>query len=144
MRKPTHRELLWQGASTLVELIYGYNDANGKKTGQLLSLTDNKNSRRNRNYSYDKLGRLSQVIGTAASGTWQQSYSYDRYGNRTSVTRSGAGASVVPLDAIADTGNPNTSTLLYNTASNRITNADYSYDAAGNLTKGQAPDGSWQ
>jgi YD repeat-containing protein len=133
-----------QGATTLVELIYGYNDANGKKTGQLLSLTDIKNSRRSRNYSYDKLGRLSQVSGTSSGGAWQQSYSYDRYGNRGSVTRSGAGAAAVPLDAIADTGNPNTSTFLYNTTSNRITTDGYSYDAAGNLITGQAPDGSWQ
>jgi YD repeat-containing protein len=73
-----------------VDLVYGYSDASGKKTGQLLSLADNKNTRRNRNHSYDKLGRLSQVSGTSSGGAWQQGYAYDRYGNRTSVSRNGS------------------------------------------------------
>ncbi len=55
----------------------------------------------------------------------------------------------MPLDAIADTGNSNTGTLTYTNAqgqtlNNRITTANYRYDPAGNLAKGQAPDGSWQ
>ena len=138
-----------QGTTSLVDLGYGYADGNGKKTGQLLSLSDNKNSHRSRTYSYDKLGRLMQVSGTSSGGAWQQNYSYDRYGNRTSVTRSGVGASVVPLDAIVDSGNQNTGTLSFTNAqnqtlTNRITTVGYSYDTAGNLTRGQAPDGSWQ
>src|SRR5262245_42399574 len=61
---------------------------NGAKTGQLTYVRDVKNEARNRNYVYDKLGRLKQVRGgTLAYGspTWHQTYSYDRYGNRSLV-----------------------------------------------------------
>jgi RHS repeat-associated protein len=86
-----------KGPDQLVSLQYNYtlnNDPNnnGAKTGQLTSVTDLKNTARNRAYEYDKLGRLSKVKGGVnafSSPTWYQNYSYDRYGNRSMVEENG-------------------------------------------------------
>jgi RHS repeat-associated protein len=86
-----------KGAEQLVNLQYNYtlnNDAgnNGQKTGQLTSVTDLKNTARNRAYEYDKLGRLRKVKGGVNAfndPTWYQGYTYDRYGNRSMVEHTG-------------------------------------------------------
>jgi RHS repeat-associated protein len=80
------------GSTTLLNLSYDYAGANGKRTGQLVRMTNNLDASRNRDraYSYDMLGRLTQSKGgPTASPLWTESYSYDRYGNRLSVTATG-------------------------------------------------------
>ena len=95
---------------------------------------------KNRRYEYDALGRLTKAFGGAATGlgqgasSWSQIYQYDRFGNRTNVTESGQTGGVgIPKDGIG--------AVSYNQYNNRITNQNFEYDAAGNLTKGLAPDG---
>ncbi|HKX27767.1 MAG TPA: DUF4329 domain-containing protein, partial [Blastocatellia bacterium] len=121
-----------RGTEPLLDLKYNYtrdNDSNnnGAKTGQLVTLTDLRNQARNRAFDYDKLGRLKAVKGGASltSPEWSQSYAYDRYGNRTTVTRTGSPN--IPLDGLAN--------LSYSATSNRITTAGFEYDPAGNQTK---------
>lgn len=121
-------------SAVFVDLQYNYtlnNDAqnNGAKSGQLTSATDLQNQTRNRAYEYDKLGRLKKVKGGVNafySPDWWQSYGYDLYGNRTSVMKTGGGSNI-PLDGLAS--------LSASTTSNRITSANFEYDAAGNQTK---------
>lgn len=72
------------------------------------------------NYQYDGLQRL---ISAATTGPeWGQSFSYDGFGNRTAanVTKGTAPSSSFSIDA----------------ATNRITNAGFSYDANGNMYAG--------
>lgn len=125
-----------QGSTTHVDLTYEYGNlyAGGNatwKTGQLSRIIDHKGSsgNRNREYHYDKLGRLAQAKGGLNGGQWNQTYSYDRYGNRTSVSKSGtsAGGGTIDDDGLSSVG--------YNTATNRITNTNFAYDAAGNQTQ---------
>ena len=123
-----------KGPDQLAHLQYNYTlnndpDNNGAKTGHLTSVTDLKNTARNRAYEYDKLGRLGKVKGGVdafSNPTWYQSYSYDRYGNRTGVTKTGA-APQIPLDGLAS--------LSFNTANNRINGTGFEYDPAGNQTR---------
>jgi RHS repeat-associated protein len=80
-------------ATTLLDLAYDYAGANGKRTGQLTKILNNRNHNRDRGYAYDALGRLTQATGGPASTPlWTQTYSYDNYGNRTSVSASGYSA----------------------------------------------------
>jgi YD repeat-containing protein len=132
-----------RGADILVDLKYNYtlnNDPNnnGAKTGQLTSLTDLKNTGRNRAYEYDKLGRLGKVKGGVDAfnnPTWYQSYSYDRYGNRMGVTKTGD-APQIPLDGFTS--------LSFNTTNNRINTAGFEYDPAGNQTRAVINDNGGQ
>ena len=115
----------------LLDLNYGYaGDVIPGTTGQLTSLTDNADPERPRTfYRYDALGRLA----TAENQThWRMTYGYDRYGNRTSVAV--AGDPSIPLDGLP--------ALAYNAATNHASN--FSYDAAGNVTRSQRADGTWQ
>ena len=95
-------------------------------------IIDNKvtDGSRNREYNYDKLGRLTKVKGGVNGTLWNQQYAYDRWGNRTGITQtgtSGSGGAFIPLDGLAS--------LSYNTATNRITSTNFAYDAAGNQTQ---------
>jgi RHS repeat-associated protein len=96
-----------RGATTLLNLSYDYADANNKRTGQLKKILNNLNHNKDRAYSYDALGRLTQATGGASGALWTQTYSYDRYGNRTSVSATGNLAKVadpkvvLPTDQLA-------------------------------------------
>ncbi|HEX8140108.1 MAG TPA: lamin tail domain-containing protein [Pyrinomonadaceae bacterium] len=91
-----------RGAERLLDLSYDYAGANGKRTGQLVKITNNLDASRSRDrsFAYDALGRLVQARGGSSSAPrWTQSYSYDRYGNRLSVTATGSLASLGASDA---------------------------------------------
>src|SRR6185369_11640159 len=88
-----------RGGTTLLDLSYDYADANGKRTGQLKKILNNQNHNKDRAYSYDALGRLTQATGGASGALWTQNYAYDRYGNRTSVTATGSLAKADALPA---------------------------------------------
>jgi RHS repeat-associated protein len=132
---------------SLLDLSYDYQrgGSNGTvngKTGQLTKIVDNLNQNKNRVFEFDTLGRLKtakaglQAGATGVTANWTQNYSYDRYGNRTNVSKTGVtqDSQAVPLDGLAN--------QTYQTQSNRVNG--YIYDLAGNLTRGQAADGSWQ
>lgn len=133
-----------QGTTTHVDLDYNYNNLYTEpgqnatwKTGQLSQIIDNKNNARNRQYVYDKLRRLVTASGGASFNAWTQTYAYDRWGNRTSVIKTGGtGANGATIDADGLAG-----TTAYDQATNRITSwttpqnnqsTAFSYDAAGN------------
>jgi RHS repeat-associated protein len=95
-----------RNSTSILDLTYDYlrSGTTSGKTGQLTKITNNLNRARDRAYSYDALGRLTQATGglSGTTNTWAQNYSYDRYGNRTNVTASGSTASIVkPQDPTA-------------------------------------------
>ncbi len=95
-------------ATTLLDLSYDYVGANGKRTGQLTKILNNltPNHNKDRSYTYDALGRLTQATGGAASAPlWTQTYSYDLFGNRTGVSASGFSAKLDGSDPQSTTDN---------------------------------------
>ncbi|HKY42964.1 MAG TPA: RHS repeat-associated core domain-containing protein [Pyrinomonadaceae bacterium] len=70
-----------RGASTLLNLGYNYAGANGKHTGQLVSISNNLDHNKDRGYQYDALGRLKRATSGQNVNSAQRYY-YDRYGNR--------------------------------------------------------------
>ena len=138
-----------RGSTSLMDLSYYYardlskGSLNGK-TGNLTKIINNLDRNKDRKYEYDTLGRLIKAKGGVAAGAsgvtanWDQTYTYDRYGNKKTTAKSGitANSVAIPLDGLAS--------QTYAAATNRITTANHEYDNAGNMTRGKAPDGSFQ
>jgi RHS repeat-associated protein len=116
------------------------------RTGQLTKIVNNKDNTKNKYYEYDALGRIKQLTsytGTAtdnpmANYQWTQTYGFDKFGNRTTVAKTGSVPNTDGLPSLAFTDANN------KVKTNRITTAGYSYDEAGNLTRGQSDGGVWQ
>ena len=70
-----------RNGTTLLNLGYDYANASGKRTGQLVKVSNNLDHNKDRGYEYDALGRLKRATG-GQSVNWAQRYVYDRYGNR--------------------------------------------------------------
>jgi RHS repeat-associated protein len=73
-----------RNGTQLLNLSYDYAGANGKRTGQLVKISNNLDHNKDRGYEYDALGRLRRATG-GQSVNWTQNYNYDRYGNRNNV-----------------------------------------------------------
>ena len=71
-----------------------------------------------------------RLAASLASLAWWEEYTFDEYGNRTAVSANG-----FPPDGLPS--------LTYDKNTNHVTTAGFSYDAAGNLTRGLQADGSW-
>ncbi|MFJ4368882.1 RHS repeat domain-containing protein [Streptomyces chartreusis] len=144
------RQRVLRDAETLLDLSYEYTrpDRSGI-TGQLTRATNHRHPDRSTSYAYDATTRLVRASGGDADAPpqWTQTYCYDRYGNRTAVTATGTtpAGTPIPQDGISalDYGRerPNGRLPIVN---NRITTPGYAYDEAGNLTRGQLQDGTWQ
>src|SRR6185503_13623962 len=98
--------------SSTLRLTYNYSTTNNNGNVQSISYLGGGLSYV-QSFGYDELNRL--TTSSESSGAWSQTNKYDRYGNRA-----------------VDLGGGNQS--LYFNSANRITNAGYAYDAAGNLT----------
>jgi RHS repeat-associated protein len=86
-------------------------------------------------YTYDPLNRLESAAEVkGAAETWRQTYTYDRYGNRRldeqlTTKLNSAGATVHAVDS----SNRAMINPALSASSNRISEAGYSFDAAGDL-----------
>ncbi|MFI5176214.1 MAG: RHS repeat domain-containing protein, partial [Terriglobia bacterium] len=107
------------GLGTLANFGYGYGTTNN--SGNLLSQSISiPGWGVTQSYGYDPLNRLTSA---SESASWSQSYGYDQYGNRTSVTSPTYLPTYAPAPAV-------------NATNNRFSDASFSYDAVGNLTRG--------
>ena len=76
-----NNQTVTRNGSTLLNFSYNYAGANGKRTGQVVSVTNHLDNNKNRGYEYDALGRLKRAT-SGQNVNWAQTYEYDRYGNR--------------------------------------------------------------
>ena len=125
------------GGAVQQQYDYSYGEFNtttgavdtSKNNGQLgkINSTIGTTAQWNQGFSYDVLGRLSNVVeyqgSSMSTQTYTQGFGYDRYGNRTQ-------------SANATLGLPAVSSSEYDTTNNnnRFVSAVASYDAAGNIT----------
>lgn len=107
----------------IFKLTYGYTQNSGNN-GQITQITDNMDSGRTVNYTYDALARLSTAVTTGSANypKWGLTYTYDRYGNKTQQSNPN------------QYGNPPTYSLAVDPATNRIIGLPHAYDANGNMT----------
>ena len=86
-----------------------------KTAGGLLALTQAYGTA-----GYDGVSRLTAAAESGEGTAWSQGFSYDRYGNRGMVAGS-------------DMASPSLVPASFNAANNRIADAGYAFDTAGNL-----------
>jgi len=99
----------------------------GAAMGHYFQDTTNPSLGHTATYAYDTVNRLASSVATGSS-THNLTFSYDRYGNMTCVTNQQTNGPC-----------PN---YTFSSSNNQITNAGYSYDAAGNLTADGSGTGS--
>jgi RHS repeat-associated protein len=112
-----------------MNLTYTYNTAQ-KNDGNIVSVTDNLDSSRNQQYTYDYLNRLS----SAGSGSWANTYGYDSFGNLNAKNNvAGSGETFNP--GAPSTQNQFPSSFTYDGAGNMLNDGinSYTYDAEGRL-----------
>ncbi len=97
--------------------VYGF--ADGWRGKQLTGSSDSILAQGS-TYGYDEFNRLNSRTVNAGTGP-NYGWVYDRYGNRWQQNITGG------------TGNGSTSSLSFNTTTNQINTAGYTYDAAGNM-----------
>jgi RHS repeat-associated protein len=110
-------------AAVVLDLKYDFGFS-VNDNGNVNGLTNNRNTARTQNFTFDELNRLKTALTQATSGTqcFGLDYSYDIWGNLTATTLDSArpACSWTTLTAGIDTNN-------------RLTNTGFSYDAAGNV-----------
>lgn len=102
-------------SQTVLNLSYGWVDANGHDNGTLLSEANNSDSTRSQSLTYDQLNRMTSWQNSSSG----DSYVYDAWGNllQKNVTK----------------GTAETLNVTVN-SDNQITNSGFTYDAAGDMT----------
>ena len=121
-------------------IYYDYNDKN--QLGSF-KVEDGNSTLLKTDYSYDSVGRASEIQVSSMSGTPSQEYSYDSLGRTSAVTTEYSGSDTVSYNYTYQTnGNNQTSridTISYVKTSggveeNILPQVKYSYDANGNIT----------
>ena len=103
---------------TILDLKYNFNS--GADNGNVVGITNNRDTTRSQTFSYDQVNRI-VTAGTPApcgGNCWSQSFVYDQWANLTSATATGTAP---PL------------TLAVN-ANNQVSTAGFTFDGAGNET----------
>ena len=106
-------------AGTILDVKYNYNA--GADNGNVVAITNNRDTTRSQSFTYDQVNRIvtAQTPAPCGSNCWSQTFSYDQWANLTSAVDTGIA--------------PPTLSLAVNT-NNRISTAGFSYDTAGNQT----------
>jgi RHS repeat-associated protein len=101
-----------KGTSTVFSLNYDYTTGVPGDSGQIEKITDNVDSTKTTTYTFDAWLRLK----SAANAQWTITETYDRFGNRKSQSA------------------PMMNNVTPSATTNRLTDAGYAYDLAGNMT----------
>jgi RHS repeat-associated protein len=120
-----------RGNTVLLDLAYSY-----WPNTQLAQIVQD-NGNRQFSYLYDALDRVWKMIKLDGPDgpEWSEEYTFDEFGNRIAVQAAGQfDGGPAPVDGLP--------ALTYDPATNHATTAGFSYDAAGNQTRAQRPDGS--
>ena len=114
-------------AGTALDVTYSFVDSSGHNNGNVVSVTNNRDTTRSQNFTYDQVNRILTAKTTSTSGPncWGLNFGYDQWSNLNSAAVSQCSAYTLSLTI---------------SANNQVTNTGYSYDASGNLLG----DGSFQ
>jgi RHS repeat-associated protein len=119
---------------TIMDLTYKFN-AGSTDNGNVISITNNRDTTRSQAFGYDTLNRISSAqttsnFSTSPANCWGEQFHYDQWANFLSIS----------VSSSAYTGCSQQSLSILVNGSNQISSpAGYVYDADGNLTTVPAP-----
>lgn len=113
-------------AGNILDLKYSYLDPSGRNNGNVIQITNNKDTTRTQAFTYDQVNRIvaaetSSTQATSPANCWGESYTLDEWANLTTI---GVASS-------AYTGCTQESLSVSVSNNNQI--SSFSYDAAGNV-----------
>jgi RHS repeat-associated protein len=137
---------------TVLDLKYNFSLGSGDN-GNVMGITNNRDTTRTQSFSYDSLNRLlsAQTAATSGSNCWGEQYGYDAWGNLLSISAQSGYSPCTQenLSVSVDTTNrlSSSSGFYYDTAGNLtqatgMLPATYSYDAQGQLASASTTLGS--
>jgi RHS repeat-associated protein len=111
-------------AGTAMDLTYSFVDASSHNNGNVMGITNNRDTTRSQSFSYDSLNRIAtaKTSSTSGSNCWGETYTIDQWANLTSI---GAVSGY--------TGCTQEGLSVTATTNNQLSATGFSYDAAGNM-----------
>ncbi len=108
-----------------MDLTYNFLDTSSHNNGNVMGITNNRDTTRSQSLSYDSLNRIAtaKTSSTSGSNCWGETYTIDQWSNLTAI---GAVSGY--------TGCTQESLSVGATANNQLTATGFTYDAAGNMT----------
>ncbi len=111
-------------AGNILDLKYNYNSSSQTDNGNVMGITNNRDTTRSQSFTYDQVNRIlsAQTSSTSGSNCWGEAYGYDQWANLTNIGAvSGySGCTQESLSVSAGTNN-------------QLTATGYTYDALGNM-----------
>jgi len=125
-------------AGTALDLTYNFLDLSSHNNGNVMGITNNRDTTRSQSFLYDSLNRIVSAAASthamSAANCWGESYLYD---NQT--TAGGAWGNLTSIGVLSSAYTGCTQEILSATASTNnqlsATGFNFSYDAAGNMTQ---------
>jgi RHS repeat-associated protein len=134
----------FSAGSTVMDLTYGFVDANGNNNGSVTQIINNVDGTRSQTFAYDALNRI--ITGETASTyaaspahCWGESYQYDNQ------TTGGAWGNLTNINVASSAYNGCTQETLNVSATpqNQLSATGFSYDLAGNMLSDSANGYIW-
>jgi RHS repeat-associated protein len=122
-------------AGTAMDLTYGFVDSSSHNNGNVMGITNNRDTTRSQSFSYDSLNRItwaqtSSTHATSPTNCWGESYQYDNQ------TTGGAWGNLTSIGVVSSAYTGCTQESLSVTAgtNNQLSATGFTYDPAGNMT----------
>ncbi len=119
---------VWSTAGTAMDLTYSFVDASSHNNGNVIAITNNRDTTRSQSFTYDQVNRIvtaetGSTYATSPTNCWGESYTYDQWANLTAI---GAASS-------SYTGCTQESLSVTALTNNQLSATGFSYDASGNI-----------
>jgi RHS repeat-associated protein len=111
-------------AGTAMDLTYNFLDASSHNNGNVMGITNNRDTTRSQSFTYDSLNRIAtaKTSSTSGSNCWGETYTIDQWANLTAIGAL-SGYTGCTQEGLSVTA----------TTNNQLSATGFSYDAAGNM-----------
>ncbi len=113
------------GPGNILDLQYNFNS--GHDNGNVIGITNNRDTTRTQNFTYDQVNRIVSAAGSTYSQSsahcWGETYTYDQWANMSAIGSISSSYTGCVQDSLS----------VSVTTNNQLSSTGFSYDAAGNM-----------